>query len=114
MLIGIIRINLDITLNNILYETFSEGREELAEAVSAAIAERQNNIEDAAGRGEKEYAYIQAEIDELKSVDPYRDMSWYCNCLDTHVFLTNNEGIYRKYLTDAIKDIENNMGFIFE
>ena len=54
---------IEITLKNIMHEVFVRGQEELAEAVSTAIADRrewQDNIEDTEA-GRKEYALIQKE-----------------------------------------------------
>lgn len=103
------------TLNVITGEIFREGQRELTEAVEDAIQERkdQQAETDDTEEGEAEYERLQEEIDELEGLDPEEDMDWFCNCLDTSCWLSNNEEIYRKYIPEAISNIEDNMGFEF-
>ena len=84
-------------------------------AVEDAIQERkdQQAETDDTKEGETEYDRLQDEIDELESLNPEEDMDWFCNCLDTSCWFSNNEEIYRKYIPEAISNIEDNMGFEF-
>ncbi len=100
------------TLNIITGEIFRKGQLELTGAVRDAIDERKNQ-KDNMEEGEVEYDRLQEEIDELESLNPWEDMSWYCNCIGTSCWFSNNEEIYRKYIPDAISNIEDNMGFEF-
>lgn len=102
-------------LNAITDEIFRRGQCELIEAVEDAIEERkdQQTDTDNTEEGEAEYDRLQAEIDELESLNPEEDMEWYCNCLDTSCWFSSNEEIYRKYIPEAISNIEDNMGFEF-
>lgn len=100
------------TLNIITGEIFRKGQLELTGAVRDAIDERKNQ-KDNMEEGEVEYDRLQEEIDELESLNPWEDMSWYCNCIDTSCWFSNNEEIYRKYIPDATSNIEDNMGFEF-
>ncbi|NBH97229.1 hypothetical protein D7Y41_02280 [Anaerotruncus sp. 1XD22-93] len=100
------------TLNIITGEIFRKGQLELTGAVRDAIDERKNQ-KDNMEEGEAEYDRLQEEIDELESLNPWEDMSWYCNCIDTSCWFSNNEEIYRKYIPDATSNIEDNMGFEF-
>lgn len=100
------------TLNIITGEIFRKGQLELTGAVRDAIDERKNQ-KDNMEEGEAEYDRLQEEIDELESLNPWEDMGWYCNCIDTSCWFSNNEEIYRKYIPDAISNIEDNMGFEF-
>lgn len=103
------------TLNIITGEIFRKGQRELTEAVEEAIEERKEQLNDTDNteEGEAEYDRLQEEIDELESLDPEEDMDWFCNCIDTSCWFSNNEEIYRKYIPEAIRDIEDNMGFEF-
>lgn len=103
------------TLNAITREIFRKGQRELVEAVEGAIEERKDQQADTddAEKGEAEYDRLQDEIDELESLDPEDDMEWFCNCIDTSCWFSNNEEIYQKYIPEAISNIEDNMGFEF-
>lgn len=103
------------TLNVITDEIFRRGQCELVAAVEDAIQERkdQQAETDDTKEGETEYDRLQDEIDELESLNPEEDMDWFCNCLDTSCWFSNNEEIYRKYIPEAISNIEDNMGFEF-
>lgn len=103
------------TLNTITDEIFRRGQCELVAAVEDAIQERkdQQAETDDTKEGETEYDRLQDEIDELESLNPEEDMDWFCNCLDTSCWFSNNEEIYRKYIPEAISNIEDNMGFEF-
>lgn len=103
------------TLNAITEGIFLKGQSELIEAVENAIEERkaQQADTDDTEKGEAEYDRLQDEIEELESLDPEEDMEWYCNCLDTSCWFSNNEEIYWKYIPGAINTIEKNMGFEF-
>ena len=63
--------------------------------------------------GKMEHESLQEEIDVLESLDPDKDMNWYCNWLDTSCWLSGNEAIYWEYLEEEIISIEDNMGFTF-
>ena len=103
------------TLNAITDEIFRRGQCELVAAVEDAIQERkdQQAETDDTKEGETEYDRLQDEIDELESLNPEEDMDWFCNCLDTSCWFSNNEEIYRKYIPEALSNIEDNMGFEF-
>lgn len=54
------------------------------------------------------------ELTALRTLTPMKDMSYYCNCLDTHVWIDKHVGTYREYLSDALDDFTDNTGFEFE
>lgn len=103
------------TLNVITDKIFQRGQCELAAAVEDAIDERKDQQADTddTGEGKAEYDRLKKEIDELESLNPEEDMDWFCNCLDTSCWFSNNEEIYRRYIPEAISNIENSMGFEF-
>ena len=104
-----------ISLNSITDEIFRKGRAELKQAVKNAIQSRKDlqHETDDTEEGEMEYESLQEEIDALESLDPDKDMNWYCNWLDTSCWLSENEAVYWEYLEEEIKSIEDNMGFTF-
>ena len=57
---------------------------------------------------------IPAYIEELSEIDPFNDIDWYINCLDTHIYFTKHQDIYHRFFADQISDIENKIGFNFE
>lgn len=101
-----------VTLNNITNAIFRKGQEELKDALDDKISELEDERDDCEEDSE-EYDELQEQIDELESCDPEEDVAWFCNCLDTSIWFSQNEEIYRKYLEDEIYGIEDNMGFEF-
>lgn len=101
------------TLNTITDMIFQKGQSELKDAVWDAIRHREALQRANVSVGEDEYKRFQKEIDELKSVNPEKDMCWLCNYIDTSCWFCYNEEIYRKYIPEAIGNIERNMGFTF-
>lgn len=53
-------------------------------------------------------------IEELSEIDPFNDIDWYINCLDTHIYFTKHQDIYRRFFADQISEIEDKIGFNFE
>lgn len=53
-------------------------------------------------------------IEELSEINPFEDIDWYINCLDTHIYITKHKDIYRRFFSDQISDIEDKIGFNFE
>lgn len=101
-----------VTLNNITDAIFRKGQAELEDALENKISELEDE-RDGCEEDSEEYDELQEQIDELESCDPEEDVEWFCNCLDTSVWFSDNEEIYRKYIPEAISNIEDNMGFGF-
>lgn len=97
---GLIAGGIRPTLNAITGEVFRRGVEELTQRINDRLCEPEDGDNDEAKA-------------ELQILNPKKDINWFCNCLDTHVYFVKNEEIYREYLPEAIKDIEDNMGFSF-
>ncbi len=100
------------TLNAITGEIFYKGQQALIEKLEEKIGELESERDDY-DEDSEEYETLQEQIDELECCDPERDIEWFCNCLDTSIWFSDNEEIYRKYLADEIKEVENDMGFEF-
>lgn len=86
--------------------------DEDAEEIDELSAELEN-IEDQITNRDEQIEELEEEIEELEVLDPESDMEWFCNCLDTSCWFSDNEEIYRKYFESVIDDIEYNMGFTF-
>lgn len=57
---------------------------------------------------------IPAYIEELSEINPFDDIGWYLNCLDTHIYFTKHQDIYHRFFAGQISEIEDKIGFIFE
>ena len=57
---------------------------------------------------------IPAYIEELSEINPFEDIDWYINCLDTHIYFTKHQDIYHRFFADQISAIEDKIGFNFE
>lgn len=50
-------------------------------------------------------------ISELKELDPFDDIQYYENCVDSDISIVRHADIYRRFYADEIFDIEDMMGF---
>lgn len=50
-------------------------------------------------------------ISELKELDPFDDIQYYENCVDSDISIVRHQDIYRRFYADKIFDIEDSMGF---
>ena len=100
------------TLNRITGEIFWKGQCELNELLLEAIEETKSLI-DEADEDTEEYERLTEKLEELETLDPENDIGWFCNCLDTSIWFSNNEEVYRKHLSQEIETVEGNMGFYF-
>lgn len=54
------------------------------------------------------------ELEAIKELNPEEDISWYCNCLDTGIYIINDKyDVYKKYFGDLLDELEGKMGFEF-
>lgn len=54
------------------------------------------------------------ELEAIKELDPEEDISWYCNCLDTGIYIINDKyDVYKEYFGDLLDELEGKMGFEF-
>jgi hypothetical protein len=54
------------------------------------------------------------ELEAIKELNPEEDITWYCNCLDTGIYIINNKyDVYKEYFGDLLDELENKMGFEF-
>ena len=100
------------TLNAITDMIFIKGQREIAEKLEELIERMEEELEDTEEDTE-EYENLENALSELEDLNPEEDINWFCNCLDTSVWFSENEEIYRKYLADEIEEVEDNMGFSF-
>ena len=57
---------------------------------------------------------IPEHIEELSEINPFDDIDWYINYLDTHIYFTKHKDIYHRFFADQISNIEDKIGFNFE
>lgn len=54
------------------------------------------------------------ELEAIKELNPEEDITWYCNCLDTGIYIINDKyDVYKEYFGDLLDELENKMGFEF-
>lgn len=100
--------DIEVSLNGIMDMMFGNAQIALTEAVNERIEKLEGDIETLS---ENE----QNELMEIKELNPDRDVTWYCNCLDTSIYLDDKkEEVYRKYFRDLLDELEAKMGFEFE
>lgn len=98
---------IDISLNGITDSMFYRAQYTITEAVNERIDELEGDVETLS---EDE----QNELMEIKELNPDEDISWYCNCLDTGIYINEHEDVYWKYFKDVLDDLENKTGFCFQ
>lgn len=101
-----------VTLDSIVTEIFLQGISDINNALSETIEETEIDLVNA--KIDKDEALInelEDKLENLKELEPDRDIEWYFNYLDTHIYFVNNNEIYRDYLSEVIDSVENNMGF---
>jgi len=103
-------LEIPISLNAITDTMFLEAMCKIREAWDARLDE----LESDKANG---YPLEQEELEELEAIrelNPEEDISWYCNCLDTGIYIINGKyDVYQKYFGDLLDDLENKMGFEF-
>lgn len=92
------------TLNAITSMVFYTAAMDLAYHIKEQISELEQNE-----RSNEE----DKELNALRKLDTSKDIGWYCNCLDTSVYFVQNEAVYKKYIPEKIKEIEEQTGFYF-
>ena len=101
-------------LNAITGEIFRKGQSELAEKLKDVIEDTRRSMEEAEDEEDTgEYERLEEKLEALESLNPEEDIDWFCNCLDTSVWFSENEEVYRKHLEKEISDVEDGMGFSF-
>ena len=56
---------------------------------------------------------IEQHIEEIKNLSPEDDIRFYINYLDTHIWFSEHEDVYRLYFDKQVSEIEDKMGFEF-
>ena len=104
-----------------MQEAFDERKDEIKESILQEIA---NEISEYVDTGEmtqeeleecEEHQELVSDLELLNSneLSPSDDVSFYLNCLDTHVMMKHIR-FYRRWLEKEVFDIESNMGWHFE
>jgi hypothetical protein len=100
---------LEISLNAITSEMFWRAGDDIASAV-------ENRKEELQGF-EAEMSITDDECEELEAIEelnPDEDIEWFCNCLDTSIYIVNDKyDVYKKYFGDLLDELESKMGFEF-
>ena len=98
-----------ISLNAITYEMFSVARMRIETELEVRIDELGSDKESGCA-GE----YELTELEAISTLTPEEDIEWYCNCLDTGIYIINDKyDVYMEYFKDLMDELENKMGFEF-
>ena len=128
------------SLNNIIHEVFRKGIGELDDYIRDTkydIIAELRILEDKLPKRNNDNDVINGEVDtlssdiidimqkygveysedatryiiELKELDPFDDIQYYENCVDSDISIVRHQDIYRRFYADKIFDIEDSMGF---
>lgn len=101
--------HLPISLNAITSEMFWMAKDELSSEVEVRKDEIGSDVENGYA-GE----YEEKELEEISDLNPDEDVEWFCNCLDTSIYIINDKyDVYVKYFRDKLDELEDKMGFEF-
>lgn len=101
------------TLNDLLEAVFERGQTLIVDGWFIELGEREDELEQMKGNLYVDHvrkAELEEEIEELNALNPWEDIEWYCNCLDTSWWM-HNADTYRKYLGSYVKEAEKLTGF---
>ena len=125
------------SLNNIIHEVFRKGIGELDDYIrdtkydiiaelrilEDGLSEIHDNVNDKIDTLSSEIIDIMQKygveysedatryISELKELDPFDDIQYYENCVDSDISIVRHQDIYRRFYAEKIFDIEDMMGF---
>lgn len=104
--------DMPVTLASIVTEIFLQGISDINKALEEAIEETEIDLVNAKiDEDEVLMNELEDKLENLKELEPDRDIEWYFNYLDTSIYFTNNSEIYRDYLSEVVEEVETNMGF---
>lgn len=100
---------LENSLNAITGEMFWKARADIASAIENRKEELQGfEVEMSITDDERE------ELEAIEELNPDEDIEWFCNCLDTSIYIVNDKyDVYKEYFGDLLDELENKMGFEF-
>ena len=108
----------DFNINSIFREVFMKGASDLEEA----FENQKEEIKEQILNEMRIHMFDLMKYDELANdlelldsdkLKPTRDLNYYVNYLDTHVYMKHID-FYRRYMPDVVDEIESNMGWEFE
>ena len=100
------------TLALIMGEVFLKGVSDMKGYIDEMIVSTRGESKDAMLDGDHETASRCArKLAALHKLDPEEDIAWDFNYIGTDIGFVKNEEVYRQYLPDAIKAVEDGIGF---
>lgn len=101
--------DIPITLNAITDDMFACAQME----INNALDERIDVLSDYEADGNIDEDELK-ELEAIKKLNPDEDIAWYCNCLDTGIYIANDKyDVYKEYFGDLLDELEGKMGFEF-
>lgn len=104
-----------------LAEAFKEQKDDIRSRIEYTLEEEQKEYLETGEMTEEELEECEEHIslvNDLKLLDsgelqPESDITYYLNCLDTHIYIENLD-FYKRWMESTIDEIEDKMGFTFE
>lgn len=101
---------LEISLNTITSEMFWKARADIV----SAVENRKEELKDYEANESIEDDE-RKELTEIAALKPDEDIEWFCNYLDTSIYIVNGKyDVYKEYFGDLLDELEGKMGFEFE
>lgn len=98
-----------ISLNAITECMFLNAQTEIHQSIVSRFDELEDNMENKCADEDK-----LKELEAIKELNPEEDINWYCNYLDTGIYIVNDKyDVYKEYFGDLMDELENKMGFEF-
>ena len=99
-----------VSLNAITDCMFFNAQTEIHQSIVSRFDELEDDVENKCADEDE-----LKELEAIKELNPEEDITWYCNCLDTGIYICNDKyNVYKEYFGDLLDELENKMGFEFE
>ena len=98
--------------NTLMASIFLKAVSYIEDKLTEAQYDAEQELEDMAEMDDESFEYQEAseKVDALYKLKPEEDIEWYCNCLDSSIYLVKNEELWRKYGADVLSEAEDKLG----
>ena len=121
---GLIEDDIRPKFNIVITDIFLKGIDDIRDLIQTRLEEikfeleyyeddgdRSDEFDENADEDTKKFYELLHEQEALKTLDPYHDIHYYRNYLDSSIWIQHNKEIYEKYLLNELKEVEELMGF---
>lgn len=100
--------------NDILTGAVDVFRSNIDEVIKSKIYVLETDILWSAELPAKELKRIQKDLDDLKRMNPFRDIEFFANYLDNHIWISEDmKESYKRLLSDEIEAENEKLGFVY-